>query len=86
MLWQDCVLFSGNILFGLLLIPMLIDARNGIKVNVYTAGLTCAVLLIFNFTYLTLNLFYSAIPFTALIWGGIFYFSVRGTGKNGTSP
>ena len=83
-MWQDFVLLSGNIIFAVLLIPMLIDARNGKEVNLYTSGLTCLVLVIFNATYLSLGLWFAALPFTALMWSLIFYYSLRGKKENGS--
>jgi hypothetical protein len=82
MIWQDIILCSGNIIFALLLIPMLIDARKGIKINIYTSTLTCAVLIIFNLTYLSLGLWFAALPFTAIIWGSIAYYGVKNNGGN----
>ncbi len=76
-MWQDIVFFSGNLIFALLLIPMLLESRKGIKVNLYTSGLTCLVLLIFNLTYLSLGLWFAALPFTATCWGLITYYSWR---------
>ena len=81
-MWQDAILFSGNIIFALLLIPMLLDARKGVKVNLYTSTLTCIVLIIFNVTYWSLGLVFAALPFTAIIWGLISYYSL-GARNNG---
>ena len=79
-MWQDIILFSGGIIFALLLVPMLIDARNGIPVNIYTSILTCLVLVIFNITYFSLGLWIAALPFTALVWFLIFYYSLKNKG------
>ena len=79
-MWQDSILFAGNIIFALLLLPMLLDAKRGVKVNMYTSGLTCLVLVIFNITYYSLGLYFAALPFTAIMWAAIFAYSMKERG------
>ncbi len=65
--WQEVVLGSGQILFILFLIPILRNKNS--QLPKITSRLTGYVLILYGFTYLSLNLFYPTI--TAIIAGCI---------------
>jgi len=82
-MWQDIVIASSSIIFGLLLIPQLKDVIYRKKsMNLYTTGLTAAFLFLINGVYLSLGLVWSAIPFCSTIWAILFIYSWKNYGSN----
>lgn len=67
MIWQDIVLAGGSLLFTVALIPSI---RSKHKPALTTSVLTGSVLLLFTFTYATLELWFSAVSVcvNGLMW------------------
>jgi hypothetical protein len=74
-MWQDLFFASNGIIFGLMLIPQIIDAYHGKGVNLITATLTTALLFFQCYVYSTMGMYFAAIPFTAVAWALVAYFS-----------
>lgn len=75
-MWQDIVLMIMNLLFGLMLLPQLIDiVTHGKHMNLWTCGFTFIGLCVVNITMATLELWLSAMPICTIIWGLLLYFS-----------
>ena len=79
-LWQDLVLTTGSLVFLVALLPTVLGPS---KPAPLTSLLTGGVLLIFAFTYATLDLSFATITTTAtgLIWLFIFWQSLRSPGR-----
>jgi len=78
MIWQDLVITSVNILFGVMLLPQLKDTiKKGHYMNLYSCGFTFIGLCICNITFATLELWLSAIPICTVMWGLLLYYSWR---------
>jgi len=77
LIWQDYVIAAGSIIFVLALLPQLIECYHGGKINVISATLTASVLGVFCVVYASLGLWLAAVPFTAVVWGLIAWFSWR---------
>ena len=57
MVWQDVGILSLNLVFGLLLIPQILDLKcNGTSMNVVSGTTTLAALMILGMIYGTLGL------------------------------
>lgn len=52
--WQDYVLMGGNLLFAILLLPTLLNPNAMVPLT--TSLLTGSVLLVFSYTFYTMNL------------------------------
>jgi CHASE2 domain-containing sensor protein len=78
-MWQDLFFASSGVIFSLMLIPQLVDAYHGKGMNIITASLTAGLLFFQCYAYFTLNMFFAAIPITAIIWAAIAYFSMTRT-------
>ena len=78
-MWQDLFFASSGIVFSLMLIPQLVDAYRGRGMNIITASLTAGLLFLQCYAYFTLNMFFAAIPLTAVIWAAIAYYSITRT-------
>lgn len=70
-MWQDFIFLLGGFAFALLLVPTLRDKSSSVPVT--TSGLTGTILLMYAFTFLTLDLFLSAFAnlLTAAAWFAI---------------
>ena len=79
-MWQDYVIATVSLLFGVILIPQLIDTWRGKAVlNLYTAGLTTIGLFILAATFYTLSFWTSFIAdmISGIIWFLLFIFSYK---------
>lgn len=76
--WQDITLLLGSVIFTIALIPQLKDCmyRRAV-VNVWSATLTAAILLIFCLSYASLSMWLAAIPLTTCMWSAIAYYSYK---------
>ena len=61
MIWQDIVLAVLGFLFSVMLIPQIKDSLKGKSVNVVTSSLTALGLVIMGATFLTLELWLTAL-------------------------
>lgn len=70
-MWQDFVFGAGGIVLGILLLPTLLDTSSSISRK--TSIPTFLVLLLFSFTFFTLDLYISAIAhlFSGILWMAI---------------
>lgn len=83
-MWQDYVIAIVSFLFGIILIPQLIDTIKGKTIlNLYTASLTTVGLVILSVTFFTMQFWtsFTADVLSAVIWFLLFIFSVRNKRK-----
>jgi len=81
MIWQDLVIFSGNVIFGIALIPSILSKD---KPSLFTSCITSVVLLMYGATFLTLEMAYSSIMSTVngFLWMILFFQQLRKEKKN----
>ena len=78
-MWQDIVLASAGLLFGIVLIPQIRDLyHGGPPLNLTSASLTVVALMMINYTYVSLGLWYSVMAniVDVAAWGLIVGFSI----------
>lgn len=83
-MWQDYVIATVSLLFGVILMPLLIDTWRGKTIlNLYTAGLTTVGLFILAATFFTMRYWTSFIAdiISGVIWLLLFVFSIRNMKK-----
>jgi hypothetical protein len=83
-MWQDYVIATVSLLFGVILMPLLIDTWRGKTIlNLYTAGLTTVGLFILAATFFTMRYWTSFIAdiISGFIWLLLFVFSIRNMKK-----
>lgn len=70
-LWQDHVFLIGSFVTAIVLIPTLRDPKSTLPI--LTSGPTSVILLVYSFTYFTLELYLSAFGafVTGLMWTAI---------------
>jgi len=79
-MWQDYVIATVSLLFGVILLPQLIDTFHGKTIlNIYTASLTTIGLFILAATFFTLSFWTSFIAdiISGVIWFLLFIFSFK---------
>ena len=79
-MWQDYVIAIVSLLFGVILLPQLIDTWRGKTIlNLYTASLTTVGLFILAGTFFTMSYWTSFIAdvISGVIWFLLFLFSYR---------
>ena len=77
---QDIVIACVGILFGVILLPQLIDViKKGKILNTTTAGLTSLGLFVLVITFISMEFWIAVIAdiFTCSMWLLIFFFSVK---------
>jgi len=82
--WQDIVIATVGLMFGVILFPQLRDVWNGkTSLNLYSASLTTVGLFILAITFATMNLWLSLIAdfFSGTVWLMLFILSVRNVKK-----
>ena len=83
-MWQDYVIAIVSLLFGVILLPQLIDTYRGKTIlNLYTASFTTVGLFILSATFFTMQYWTSFIAdvISGVIWFLLFVFSYRNTKK-----
>ena len=83
-MWQDYVIAIVSLLFGVILLPQLIDTWRGkTTLNLYTASLTTIGLFILAGTFFTMQYWTSFIAdvISGIIWFLLFVFSVKNMKK-----
>ena len=83
-MWQDYVIAIVSLLFGIILIPQLIDTIRGKTIlNLYTASLTTIGLFILAATFFSLSFWTSFIAdvISGFIWSLLFIFSLKNSRK-----
>lgn len=67
MMWQDILLMVGGFIFSLALIPSILSKD---KPAISTSLMTGVILLVYAFTYFTLNLWLAtiAVTLTGVLW------------------
>lgn len=70
--WQDIVLFTGTIFFGIALIPMIQSSE---KPPLLTSGGTACILFIFSATMVTIPLYATAVlqSILGIMWSVLFF-------------
>jgi hypothetical protein len=84
-MWQDYVIAIVSLLFGVILLPQLIDTWRGKTIlNLYTASLTTIGLFILAGTFFTLQFWTSFIAdvISGVIWFLLFLFSLKNKRKS----
>ena len=84
-MWQDNVIAIVSLLFGVILLPQLLDTWRGkIILNLYTASLTTIGLFILAGTFFTLQLWRAFIAdvISGVIWFLLFLFSFQNKRKS----
>lgn len=79
-MWQDYVIATISLLFGVILLPQLFDTWRGKTIlNLYTASLTTIGLFILAITFFTLRFWTSFIAdvISGFIWLLLFIFSLK---------
>jgi len=79
-MWQDFVISGVSFAFGFMIMPQVIDSFKGKSyLNLVTALLTIVGLLILGFTFVTINMWSSAIAnfFTCIMWVMLFSLSFK---------
>jgi len=82
--WQDIVIATVSLMFGVILLPQLRDVWHGKTIlNLYTASLTTFGLFILVITFFTMGFWISFIAdfFSGIIWFLLFFLSVRNIKK-----
>ena len=85
-MWQDHVIAIVSLLFGIILLPQLVDTWRGKTIlNLYTASLTTVGLFILAGTFYTLRFWESFIAdvLSGIIWFLLFFFSLKNKRKIG---
>jgi len=80
MIWQDMVISTIGILFGVLLLPQLKDCiKEDLSLNLFSSSLTSVGLYIQSYTFFTLKLYLSTFStaFAGTVWALIFFFSIK---------
>jgi hypothetical protein len=67
-MWQDWYFAFQNLLFAVIALPIMFDARNGIPVNRLSAFLFAVVQIIGSFVAISMGMWFMAIPFNAAVW------------------
>jgi len=83
-MWQDYVIAAVSLLFGLILLPQLVDCIKGkTSLNLYTASLTTIGLIILSATFFTLQFWTSFLAdvLSGVIWFLLFIFSLKNKKK-----
>ena len=83
-MWQDYVIAIVSLLFGIILLPQLLDTWRGKTIlNLYTASLTTIGLFILAGTFFTLEFWTSFIAdvISGVIWFLLFLFSFQNKRK-----
>jgi len=83
-MWQDYVIATVSLLFGVILLPQLIDTWKGkTALNLYTASLTTVGLFILAGTFFTMKYWtsFAADVLSGIIWFLLFVFSLRNKKK-----
>ena len=84
-MWQDYVIAIVSLLFGVILLPQLVDTWRGKTIlNLYTASLTTIGLFILAGTFFTLQFWTSFIAdvISGVIWFLLFLFSLKNKRKS----
>ena len=84
-MWQDYIIAIVSLLFGVILLPQLIDTWRGKTIlNLYTASLTTIGLFILAGTFFTLQFWTSFIAdvISGVIWFLLFLFSLKNKRKS----
>jgi uncharacterized membrane protein len=84
-MWQDYVIAIVSLLFGIILLPQLLDTWRGKTIlNLYTASLTTIGLFILAGTFFTLEFWTSFIAdvISGVIWFLLFLFSFQNKRKS----
>ena len=84
-MWQDYVIAIVSLLFGVILLPQLVDTWRGkTSLNLYTASLTTVGLFILATTFFTLQFWTSFIAdvLSGVIWFLLFIFSLKNIRKS----
>jgi len=79
-MWQDLVISGVSFAFGFMIMPQVFDSFKGKSyLNLVTAMLTIVGLLILGFTFITINMWSSAIAnfFTCIMWIMLFGLSFK---------
>jgi len=85
-MWQDYVIAIVSLLFGVILLPQLVDIWQGkTTLNLYTTSLTTIGLFILAGTFFTLQFWTSFIAdvLSGVIWFMLFLFSLKNKRKIG---
>ena len=85
-MWQDYVIATVSLLFGVILLPQLIDTWRGKTIlNLYTASFTTIGLFILAGTFFTIQFWTSFIAdvISGVIWFLLFLFSMKNKRKTG---
>lgn len=85
-MWQDYVIATVSLLFGVILLPQLIDTWRGKTIlNLYTASFTTIGLFILAGTFFTIQFWTSFIAdvISGVIWFFLFLFSIKNKRKTG---
>ena len=83
-MWQDYVIAIVSLLFGVILLPQLIDTWRGkTTLNLYTASLTTIGLFILAGTFFTMQYWTSFVAdvISGVIWFLLFVFSLKNMKK-----
>jgi len=83
-MWQDYAIATVSLLFGVILLPQLMDTWRGKTIlNLYTASLTTVGLFILAWTFFTMRYWTSFIAdvLSGIIWFLLFVFSYRNMKK-----
>jgi len=79
-MWQDYVIAIVSLLFGIILLPQLVDTIKGKTIlNLYTASLTTVGLFILAGTFFTMKYWtsFAADVLSGVIWFLLFVFSMK---------
>ena len=82
--WQDIVIATVSLMFGIILLPQLRDVWHGKTIlNLYTASLTTIGLFILVITFFTMGFWISFIAdfFSGIVWFLLFILSFRNIKK-----
>lgn len=85
-MWQDYVIAIVSLLFGVILLPQLLDTWRGKTIlNLYTTSLTTIGLFILAATFFTMSYWTSFIAdiISGVIWFVLFLFSLKNKRKTG---
>jgi uncharacterized protein with PQ loop repeat len=84
-MWQDYVIATVSLLFGVILLPQLVDTWRGkTNLNLYTSSLTTIGLFILAATFFTMRYWTSFIAdvISGIIWLLLFVFSIKNMKKS----
>lgn len=85
-MWQDHVIAIVSLLFGIILLPQLVDTwREKTILNLFTASITSIGLFILAGTFYTIQYWESFIAdvISGVIWFLLFFFSLKNKRKTG---